>query len=132
MNKINFKKELKPLYSPSSKKVEIVEVPKMNFLMVDGEGDPNISKEFQEAIEALFSLSYTLKFLIKKSELAIDYGVMPLEGIWWADDMSRFSIDNKRDWKWTLMIMQPEFIEEKLIAKAKDQLKKKKDLSALS
>ena len=100
--------------------------------MVDREGDPNISKEFQEAIEALFSLSYTLKFLIKKSELAIDYGVMPLEGLWWADDMSKFSIDNKKDWKWTLMIMQPEFVEEKLIAKAKDQLKKKKDLSAQS
>ncbi len=131
MEKINFKKEYKPLYSASSKKVAIADVPKMNFLMIDGKGDPNISKEFQKAIEALFSLSYTLKFLIKKSELAIDYGVMPLEGLWWTGDMSKFSIENKEDWKWTLMIMQPEFVEEKLIAEAMEQLKKKKNLPAL-
>ncbi|WP_084318882.1 GyrI-like domain-containing protein [Deferrisoma camini] len=132
MKKINFKKELKPLYSASSKKVAIVDVPKMNFLMIDGEGDPNTSREFQEAVEALFSLSYTLKFMIKKSELSIDYGVMPLEGLWWVDDMTQFSIENKEDWKWTLMIMQPKFVKEKLVIEAKEQPKKKKNLPALS
>jgi len=132
MKKIDFKKELKHLYNPSSKKAEIVDVPKKNFLMIDGEGDPNTSKEFQEAVEALFSLSYTIKFLIKRSELAIDYGVMPLEGLWWTDDMAKFSMENKQDWKWTLMIMQPEFVEEKLIPEAIEQVKKKKGLPALS
>jgi hypothetical protein len=82
--------------------------------MIDGEGDPNTSKGFQEAVEVLFSLSYTLKFMIKKGK-AIDYGVMPLEGLWWADDMEKFNIKDKEEWKWTLMIMQPEFVEEGLI-----------------
>ena len=54
--------------------------------MVDGRGDPNNSKSFEQAVEALYSLSYTLKFSLKKSPRAIDYGVMPLEGLWWADD----------------------------------------------
>ncbi len=132
MKKIDFKKELKPLYSPSSKKVEIVDVPEMNFFMIDGQGDPNTSKDFQDAVEALFSLSYTLKFMIKKGELAIDYGVMPLEGLWWTDDMSKFSIEHKEDWKWSVMIMQPEFVTRELVAEATEQVKKKKDLPALS
>ena len=132
MKKIDFKAELKHLYRPSSKKVEIVDVPAMNFLMIDGEGDPNVSGEFQKAVEALFGLSYTLKFLIKKSDLAVDYRVMPLEGLWWTDDRSKFSMENKEDWKWTLMIMQPEFVEEKFIAEAADQLRKKKDLPTLA
>ena len=95
MNKKDYKKELKHLYSASAKKMEIVEVPQMNFLMIDGEGDPNTSQTFQDAVEALFSISYTLKFMIKKDKEGIDYGVMPLEGLWWADDMSQFSITNK-------------------------------------
>ena len=82
--KIDYKKELKNLYNASAKKVEIVEVPQMNYLMMDGEGDPNTSQAFQDAVEALFSLSYTLKFMIKKGKEGIDYGVMPLEGLWWV------------------------------------------------
>jgi hypothetical protein len=66
MEKIDFKKELKHLYKPSAKKVEVVDVPKMNFLMVDGEGDPNTSQSFQDAIGVLYPLSYALKFMIKR------------------------------------------------------------------
>lgn len=91
MEKIDFKKKLKHLYKPSAKQVEIVEVPPMNFLMVDGKGDPNTSQSFSDAIEALFPLAYTLKFMVKKSIMNIDYGVLPLEALWWADDMSAFS-----------------------------------------
>jgi hypothetical protein len=131
MKKIDYKKELKNLYSASAKKVEIVEVARMNFLMIDGEGDPNTSPAFQEAVEALFSLSYTLKFMIKKGKEGIDYGVMPLEGLWWVDDMSQFSIEKKDNWKWTLMIMQPEYVTINLFHKAGEQVKKKKDLPAL-
>lgn len=130
--KIDFRKKLKHLYRPSPKKVEIVDVPRMHFLMADGKGDPNTSKEFQEAVDALFSLSYTIKFMVKKGELALDYGVMPLEGLWWTDDMDKFNVGNKEDWKWSLMIMQPEFVDMKLIDEAVEQLKKKKDLPALS
>jgi len=132
MKKIDYKKELKNLYNASAQKVEIVEVPRMNFLMIDGEEDPNTSPAFQEAVEALFSLSYTLKFMIKKGKEGIDYGVMPLEGLWWADDMSQFSIEKKDNWKWTLIIMQPEYVTMNLVHDATEQVKKKKGLPALT
>jgi len=131
MQKIDYKKELKHLYRPSAKKVEIVEVPRMNFLMIDGEGDPNTSASFQEAVEALYALSYALKFMVKKGALQIDYGVMPLEGLWWAEDMETFDIEDKSDWKWTLMIMQPEWITDARVAEAFEQVQKKKNPSAL-
>lgn len=131
MEKIDYKKKLKHLYKPSDKKVEVVEVPKMNFLMIDGEGNPNTSQSFQEAMNVLYSLSYALKFMIKKGEAGIDYGVLPLEGLWWADDMFSFNIDNKEDWKWTLMIMQPELVKKEMVAKATEEVRKKKNPVAL-
>jgi hypothetical protein len=131
LKKIDLKKELKDLYNPSAKEVTIVEVPKMNFLMIDGLGDPNTSQEYKDAVEALFSLSYTLKFMTKKTQ-AVDYAVMPLEGLWWVDDMSKFSAKDKDAWKWTSMIMQPEQVTEDSVAKAIEELKKKKKLPALS
>lgn len=131
MEKVDFKKKLKNLYSASVKEAAVVEVPGMNFLMVDGKGDPNTSKDFKEAIEALYPVSYTLKFMIKKGKIAVDYGVMPLEGLWWVDDMSKFSLD-KNLWKWTVMIMQPEYITEDLVKEALKQVEKKKNPPALS
>ncbi len=113
------------------KKVELIEVPSLNFLIIDGTGDPNTSPKFKSAVEALFSLSYTLKFMIKKGVSAIDYAVMPLEGLWWADDMTTFSIENKAAWKWTLMIMQPEFIAENEVQAAFKLVAAKKDLPRL-
>ena len=130
MEKIDYKKELKHLYRSSAKKVEVVEVPKMNFLMIDGDGGPN-HPTFQNAIEVLFPLSYTLKFMIKKSDIGIDYGVLPLEGLWWADDMSSFIKDKKDDWKWTLMIMQPELVKKEMVVKAIEEVRKKKNPVAL-
>jgi hypothetical protein len=126
MEKIDFKKQLKHLYSPSDKNVEIVEATQMNFLMVDGEGDPNTSQSFSDAIEALYPVSYTLKFMVKKGQLAIDFGVLPIEALWWSDDMSAFSTGNKDAWKWTLMIMQPEFITREMVKEAKEQVARKK------
>lgn len=131
MEKIDYKKELKDLYKSSAKKVDILSVPEMNFIMIDGAGDPNTSQKFQEAVEALFSISYTLKFMVKKGDLGIDYGVLPLEGLWWTDDMSQFNIENKDNWKWTLMIMQPEYATRELFHEAVEQVKRKKNLPAL-
>ena len=131
MGKIDFKKELKYLYRPSAKKVETVAVPRMNFLMVDGEGDPNTSQAYQDAIGVLYPLSYTLKFMIKRGEIGIDYGVLPLEGLWWADDMSSFSVENKDAWKWTLMIMQPELVTKKMVQEAIENVKAKKNPTSL-
>ena len=130
MEKINYKKKLQHLYKPSVKEVEIVEVPQMNFLMIDGDGGPK-HPTFQNAIEVLFPLSYTLKFMIKKSDIGIDYGVLPLEGLWWADDMSSFIKDKKDDWKWTLMIMQPELITNEMVVEAVNQVRVKKNPTSL-
>lgn len=132
MEKVDYKHRLKHLYKPSAKKVEVVTVPKMNFLMIDGQGDPNTAQSFQEAVESLYALSYTIKFMVKKGDLAVDYAVMPLEGLWWADDMSKFSVDSKNDWKWTLMILQPEIVTKKLVSEAIKLVGEKKNPAALS
>ena len=130
MEKIDFKKELKQLYNPSAKEVNSVDVPAMNFLLVNGEGAPT-SPQYSEAIEALFSVSYTLKFTVKKSK-GIDFSVMPLEGLWWIDDMTKFSPERKDEWKWTAMIMQPKYVTANDVKLAVEQVKKKKNLPALS
>ena len=132
MEKIDFKKELRHLYKPSPKEVVQVDVPDMNFLMIDGEGDPNNSKMYSDAVEALFAVSYAVKFMIKKGEMAVDYGVLPLEGLWWADDMSKFSVDDKSGWKWTMMIMQPHFVTPELVEAAISVVREKKNPAAIS
>lgn len=131
MQKIDLKKELKHLYQPSAKEVLQVEVPTFQFLMVDGEGDPNTSSVYSQAVEALFSVSYAAKFMVKKGSQAIDYGVMPLEGLWWADDMSVFATGDKSRWQWTMMIMQPDFVSREVIAAAISDIRKKKNLAAV-
>ena len=131
MIKIDLKKELKHLYQPSAKEVMLVEIPAMNFLMIDGQGDPNTSRSYQAAVEALFSVAYAIKFKVRNT-LAIDYGVLPLEGLWWADDMATFSVGDKSDWQWTMMIMQPEFVSTALVCDTIAEVKKKKDLPALA
>ena len=132
MEKLDLKKQMKHFYSPSAKEVVIVDVPAMNFLMIDGQGDPNTSQAFAEAVEALYAVAYALKFMVKKGPLAIDYGVMPLEGLWWAEDMAAFSVADKSNWQWTLMIMQPDFVTGEMVADAIAEVRKKKDPAALS
>jgi hypothetical protein len=126
MEKVDLKKELKHLYQTSAKEVVQVDVPTMNYLMVDGEGDPNTSQAYSDAVEALFMVSYAVKFMVKKGASAIDYGVMPLEGLWWADDMSRFTTTDKSNWKWTMMIMQPSFVTPEMIDSAIADVTKKR------
>jgi hypothetical protein len=132
MAKIDLKKELKHLYKPSAKEVVVVDVPPMSFLMIDGSGDPNTAQEYQDAVETLYAVAYALKFAVKKGEEAIDYAVMPLEGLWWTDDMSDFSVDNKDIWKWTAMIMQPEYVTQDQVDETLPQVEKKKNPAALS
>jgi hypothetical protein len=132
MAKQDLKKELKNLYFPSTKEFIFVEVPDFNFLMVDGKGDPNTAQEYQEAIEALYNVSYTVKFMVKKKKPAQDYVVMPLEGLWWADDMNDFIAGNKDVWKWTAMIVQPKQVTKSLLEEAMEQVEKKKNPPALS
>ncbi len=131
MEKINFRKQLKSLYLASAKHISIVDIPRMNFFMVDGKGDPNTSKAYGQAVEALFSLSYTLKFMVKRGPLQIDYGVLPLESLWWADVPGAFEKGQKELWQWTAMIMQPEFISPPMFREAKAAVAGKKALPAL-
>ena len=131
MAKVDMKKEFKQLYQASAKNVVQVEVPTLNYVMVDGEGDPNSSPAYAQAVEALFSVAYTAKFMIKRGPQALDYAVMPLEGLWWADDMSAFIANDRSKWKWTMMIMQPPLVTSESLATAIEEVRKKKSLQAI-
>ena len=131
MEKLDLKKQWKHLYQPKADVIGLVDVPPLRYLMVDGQGDPNTSPAFQQAVEALYSLSYTLKFSLKKSPNPIDYGVMPLEGLWWADDPGVFHEADKSAWKWTAMILQPEFLTDAQVAAAFNEVRRKKNPVAL-
>jgi hypothetical protein len=122
--------EFKRLYSPSAKECVLLEVPSMQFLMVDGKGDPNTSQEYQQAIEVLYSLAYTLKFMLKKRG-GPDFKVMPLEGLWWTEGEG-FDAANKDAWLWTAMIRQPDFVTAAMIEEASAQAKAKRELPALA
>jgi len=125
MEKIDHYDLLKHLYQPSAKAVSQVNVPPMNFIMIDGEGDPNTAQEYKDALQALYSVAYTVKFMLKKGPLAVDFRVMPLEGLWWAEDMSDFLASNKANWKWTMMIMQPEPVTREIVEEGVKSASKK-------
>jgi hypothetical protein len=120
MPKIDLRKHLKPFYSPSAKSFQVLEIPPLQYLMLDGHGDPNTSVQFQDATQSLYSLSYTMKFHLNKTQ-GLDYTVMGLEGLWYMPDMARFSMATKAEWDWTLMILQPDFITPDLVEEAKSQ-----------
>lgn len=135
MKTIDLKKQFKHLYQPSAKKIETVQVPNLQFAMIDGAIEkgqaPGTSPLFAEATQALYGLSYTLKFMLKKRKTkAIDYPVMALEGLWWVEDGS-FDITVKDNWFYTLMIMQPEVITKEIFEEAREQVRKKKGDSPL-
>ena len=137
MKTLDLKKELKHLYMPSAKKIEILKVPMLQFAMIDGAiekgKEPGNSPGFQEATQALYSISYTLKFMLKKRKTnPIDYPVMALEGLWWVED-GFFDITVKDNWFYTLMILQPDVITKDVFAEGLEQVRKKKgDSPALS
>ncbi len=120
----DWKKEYKSLYFPPARPV-MIDVPPMNFLMIDGHGDPNNNPQYQAAIEALYSLSYTLKFAVKKAG-GVDYAVFPSEGLWWEADMAQFSLEHKERWDWTMMIAQPEPVDTEWVERARSEALKKK------
>ena len=107
-DKIDFRTELKQLYQPGSRDFAFVDVPTMNFVMVDGQGDPNSAASYQTAVEWVYSVSYAMKFASK--DLGQDYFVPPPEGLWWADEVNDFITRNKANWHWTMMIMAPDFL----------------------
>jgi hypothetical protein len=130
MNKLDLKKDLKQFYTASPHCVAIVEVPPMPFLMAQGQGDPNTSPTFQQATETLFRLSCTLKVMLKK-EQGLDYVVMPLECLWWADDLTAFTENRPDEWQWTAMILQPDFIAGEAVARAQELARSRKNAPPL-
>ncbi len=130
--KIDLKKEFKTLYQLSPKEPVILDVPEMAFLMIDGSGNPNTSPDYQAAVEALYSVSYALKFMSKK-RLGRDYVVMPLEGLWSGTPMGQhaFTEADKAQFIWTMMITQPEHITNAMVEEAIGEVRRKKDLENL-
>lgn len=128
--KRDLRKELAPLYNPSAQRPSIVDVPSFRFLMIDGQGNPNTSAAYADAVSALYTLSYTITFMLKR-DAALQYTVMALQGLWWSDDMDSFAMGRKDLWSWTMMIMQPEEVTEGILAEARKQAVKKRDLPAL-
>jgi hypothetical protein len=128
---VDLKQRLGSLYRPLPNEVTIIDVPPMLFLMIDGAGDPNTATEYQEALQALYSLSYTLKFLLKK-EQGLDYTVMPLEGLWWTPDMPAFDAQHKEQWLWTMMIAQPAEVTSAHVERARAEAQLKKPSPALA
>jgi hypothetical protein len=127
---LDLKKDLKYLYLPSAKKVELVEVPAMNFIMIDGAIEPDqapgTSPRFAEDMQALYGAAYTLKFAAKlRTKEPVDYPVMALEGLWWVEDDS-FDIRKPGNWKYTAMIMQPDLVSPEMFAGALAQMREKK------
>jgi hypothetical protein len=128
--KIDLMTTLKHLYRPSARDVVQVDVPAFRFLMIDGAGDPNTAPLYAQAVEALFSVSYTAKFMVKRGPSGVDYAVMPLEGLWWSDDLSSFANNDRSKWRWTMMIHQPPYADDAVLADAIAAVKRKKGLAA--
>lgn len=136
MTQLDLRKQWKHLYQPSARKVELVDVPELKFLMIDGriepEQEPGTSPAFEDAMGALYGAAYTLKFMSKlRKDDPVEYPVMALEGLWWVED-GRFDINIKDNWFYTLMIMQPDHITPAMFAEAVQQAAKKRPNPALS
>jgi hypothetical protein len=108
----------------------LVEVPALAFLCIDGHGDPNTSPSYADAVQALYSVAYAVKFAVKKAR-GRDVKVSPLEGLWWADDPSTFLTGRKSDWDWTMMIRQPDVVTSDLIARLAAEVASRKSLPAV-
>lgn len=130
MIKLDLRKELKHLYTPTAKLVTIVDVPRFNFAMIDGQIEPgrgpSTSEAFQQAMMSLYGISFTLKFMskLRKSD-PIDYPVMALEGLWWTET-GKVDFTRKDTWKWTVMMLQPDHITQEMYQEALSQLRKKR------
>jgi hypothetical protein len=126
MKTIDLRKMHRTLYTQRRGTATIVDVPPMLFLMIDGKGNPTTSSAFQDSVGALYSLAYTMKFMVKKGKKPADYPVMPLEGLWWAEDMRSFERFEKEKWEWTLMVLVPDVITQATVNEAAELVRKKK------
>ena len=130
MEKIDLKKQMKHYWQPPAGKFVIVDVPELSFAMIDGAGDLNTSPVYANAVGWLYTLSYTLKFMSKAA--GRDYGVAPLEGLWWSDDMATFTTErDKSRWSWTMMSLVPAWIHDDHLERARRAAAEKADSAAV-
>ena len=130
MRTYDVKKERADLYAPKPGDFQIVDVPEMAFLMLDGHGDPNTTVAYREAVEALYVASYAVRALAKQT-LGTVHTVAPLEGLWSAEDLAVFRTRDKSAWDWTMMIAQPEWIPAGMVEDALAAARAKRQLPAL-
>jgi len=135
MEKIDLRKQYKNLYLPSAKQIEIVDVPQFKFVRIDGvvrKGEKvDQSRDFAQAMEVMYGMSYTLKFASKlRKENPIDFTVMALEALWWVANED-FEFGKPDDWLFSAMMMQPEHITNEMFGQALAQLEKKRPSPAL-
>ncbi len=130
LTKIDPRRELDGLYA-ARREPAMVEVPSLAYLMIDGRGDPNTSPAYTAALEALFSVAYTAKFLVRAEPQGIDFKVMPLEGLWSSERGHELGLISKADWDWTMMIMQPREVGPEIFSSAIETAKRRKPLPAL-
>jgi hypothetical protein len=129
MEKVDYLKDMKTLYQPPKGKFGMVDVPVLQYVMIDGHGNPNTHPDYQAVVNALYSLAYGLKFALKAGGL--DWRVAPLEGLWWMENMAEFSLENKDRWDWTMMILQPEAVSAALFEQVRADAVRKKGLAML-
>ncbi|MDT0266886.1 GyrI-like domain-containing protein [Streptomyces sp. DSM 44915] len=130
MTRYDIKRELKWVYAPRNRDWELVEVPAQRFIAVDGAGDPNTSDDYARAVEALYTVAYAIKFTSKRA-LERDFVVGPLEGLWWSDRYEAFTSRAKDEWRWRMLISQPDWITEAAVEDAKRTTMAKKGLPAI-
>ena len=123
MAKIDFKKEYKAFYKAPDEPT-LVEVPPLSYLMIDGQGDPNTAPIYAESVGTLYKLAYGIRFLMR-DEHGLDFGVMPLEGLWWVEALDQFTYSDKSNWHWTMLIMQPDAVTAEIVAAARDKVARK-------
>ena len=112
----DYKKEYKEYYLPKNKPV-LVSIPRMNYIAINGHGDPNDEKgEYKDALSLLYSIAFTLKMSYKTDyhiEGYFSYVVPPLEGLWLQNNSNTIDYQHKEDFNWISMIRLPDFITKK-------------------
>ena len=130
MTTVDLRRELPGLYA-ATRTPEAVEVPELPFLMIDGHGDPNTAPAYADAVAALYTVAYTVRFALKRGPAAVDAPVMPLEGLWWTPDMATFSVEDKSAWDWTMMILLPSQATADVVDEARATAARKKRLESI-
>jgi len=127
---VDLRRELPQLYRATTTPA-LLDVPPLDYLMIDGSGDPNTAPEYAEAVQALYSVAYTVRFALKRSPEPVDAPVMPLEGLWWVPDMATFSVEDKSAWNWTMMIVQSAHVTPDLVSSARQTAARKRGLPGI-